>query len=267
MNYKSLILTALALSCAITVSAWGKLGHATIAEIAERHLTPKAKANIDKYTGGQPLATFASWMDIVRNDEPFKQELDGYHASICTADCKSPIYVRKFHRNCRDAVSGIEFYAECLKDFKEMPDSMVFVYIKAMVHMVGDFHCPAHVRYTDEVNQLKYNVIFFGDEVRFHNVWDSGVLNRGSGLKYPQYSEYADRLDTWNKRQIKKATEGWAQEWFEDAARDIRPIIRTVPKMSELGQEFVDKHIELGELQIRKGGYQLAKLLNSIFGE
>ena len=40
---------------------WGRLGHRTIAEIAERNLTPKAKANIEKYTGGTPLWKYSLW--------------------------------------------------------------------------------------------------------------------------------------------------------------------------------------------------------------
>jgi len=264
---KYLIIVAVALASATPASSWGRLGHSTIAEIAERHLTPKAKANIEKYTGGQSLASFASWMDEVSGTEPYKTELAGYHASICTPDCKSPVYIRKQYRNCRDGVSGVEFYTACLKDYKEMPDSMVFVYIKAMVHMIGDFHCPQHVRYTDEENEGKFPVTFFGKETRYHSVWDSALIQKASGLNHKQYSEYADRLDTWNASQIKKATKGWVREWFEDGAADVRPIVRKVEPGAELGQDFLDRNIALGELEIRKAGYQLAKLLNTIFAE
>ena len=32
-------------------AAWGTVGHRAIAEVAQRHLTPKAKAAIERYTG------------------------------------------------------------------------------------------------------------------------------------------------------------------------------------------------------------------------
>ena len=46
-------------------AAWGTVGHRAIAEVAQRHLTPKAKAAIERYTGGTPLAEYAVFMDEV----------------------------------------------------------------------------------------------------------------------------------------------------------------------------------------------------------
>ena len=266
MMKKLLLVLSLLSLCAVSALGWGRLGHATVAEIAERHLTPTARANIEKYTHGTPLAEYASWMDEVVATPPFKETLAGWHASICTPDCRSPLYVRRLRRNCKDSVSGLDMFREMLKDYREMPDSMVLESIKCIVHMVGDFHCPAHVRFTDEVNELKYPVTFFGEEKLLHAVWDTGLIQKHSGLVYTDYKEYADRLDTWNRRQIRKATRGWAREWFEDCAVDVRPYIRTIPEGAVLGQEFVDAHIALAELELRKAAYQLAKALNTIFG-
>ena len=60
---RKIVIVALALFVALESMAWGGLGHRTVAEIAERNLTAKAKANIDKYTGGVPLADLSTWMD------------------------------------------------------------------------------------------------------------------------------------------------------------------------------------------------------------
>ena len=46
-------------------AAWGTVGHRAIAEVAQRHLTPKAKAAIERYTGSTPLAEYAVFMDEV----------------------------------------------------------------------------------------------------------------------------------------------------------------------------------------------------------
>ena len=248
-------------------SGWGRLGHATIAEIAERHLAPKAKSNIAKYTHGTPLADYASWMDVVSGTLPYKDEFRGWHASVCTPDCRSPLYIRKEVRDCRDGVTAMEFFREYLKDYKEMPDSLVLQAIKCIVHIVGDFHCPSHVRYSDEVNELLYKVKFFGKEGKLHAVWDTGLIQQHSGFTHNDYREYADRLDTWKKCRIRKVSRGWAREWFEDCAADVRPTIRTVPEGAEIGQEFVDANYALAELELRKAGYRLAAALNTVFGK
>ena len=47
----------LTLLCAVVLTTpafgWGRLGHTTIAKVAEDHLTPKAKRQIDKYLDGR----------------------------------------------------------------------------------------------------------------------------------------------------------------------------------------------------------------------
>ena len=264
---KTLIFLLLCLLC-VPSSGWGRLGHAAIAEIAERHLTKKAKENIERYTGGTHLWEYSHWMDDVVKTPPYDVKLAGWHASVCTPDCVCSPAVRLEVRGLRDGVSAMEFWRECLADRKDVPDSTVLLGIKCIIHIIGDFHCPAHVRFSDNVNDLKYPVSFFGKPMdTLHRVWDFKLIERGSGFVFDNFREYATRLDTWNKRQIRMATKGWAREWFEDCARDVRPIVGTVPEGAALGQEFVDGNIGLAELELRKAGYQLAKALNIIFGK
>ena len=62
------------LLCLLPVTAawaWGALGHALVAELAQRHLNPKARAGVAKLLAGEPnptLAGVASWADDLRND-------------------------------------------------------------------------------------------------------------------------------------------------------------------------------------------------------
>lgn len=71
-------------------AAWGTVGHRAIAEVAQRHLTPKAKAAIERYTGGTPLAEYAVFMDEVAADPRYKEPFRGWHASIADAECNLP---------------------------------------------------------------------------------------------------------------------------------------------------------------------------------
>ena len=58
----------LTLLCAVVLvvssaSAWGRLGHATVAKIAENHLTKKAKKQITEYLHGESIVKWASYAD------------------------------------------------------------------------------------------------------------------------------------------------------------------------------------------------------------
>ena len=97
-----------------------------------------------------------------------------------------------------------------------------------------------------------------------HSVWDNNVFQ--SKFKKEAYRDYADHLNTYSKKQIKKAANGWVEDWIEDAARDVRPTLDWgIRKGDNVGVEFDQKAIPLAELQLQKAGYRLAKYLNKVF--
>ncbi len=243
---------------------WGRLGHYTAAEIAERHLTPEAKRNIERYTNGTPLAEYAIWMDQVAKVQPYKKLLYGWHASIADTKCKSTPEIRKEHRNGRDGVTAMEYFAEELRNREQLSDSVVLAAIKCIVHIIPDFHCPAHVRFTDFKNSGDFKVMFYGKSTKFHKIWDSGVLTRGRKIK--DYKKYADVIDTYTKKQIARATKGDAQDWFERAAQQVRPTIHSVKTGDTLDDKWVQEVLPFGEQLLKESGYRLAKALNTLFG-
>ncbi|MBQ9137280.1 MAG: S1/P1 nuclease [Alistipes sp.] len=259
------LLAALALLLPQLAMGWGRVGHRTIAEIAERNLTPKAKANIERYTGGAPLHTLSLWMDEVRNDEPYKTATEGWHASIADSDNTSPQVVRNRYRDGKDGVTAMYDFRNQLKDYRNMPDSAVLVALKCMIHIVGDFHCPSHLRYVDAENKGRFAVKLNGKITDMHKAWDTGIIT--TYHKGWKQKEYADHLNTLTKKEIKKITKGWAQEWFEDAAVQCRPVIYWTDdrKVETIDEAKMAKMGPLGELQMQRAGYRLAKALNEIF--
>ena len=247
---------------------WGRVGHKTIAEIAERNLTPKAKAAIERYTGGTPLHEYSLWMDEVVATPPYNKSLAGWHASICDVDCTSPKIIRERYRSSRDGVTAMEDFRVQLKNYEELSDSTVLTAIMCFVHVVADFHCPTQMRYVDLHNEGKYPVDFLGKRWLYHSVWDTGIVE--AYHKGWDHIKYADRLNTLSKGEINKITKGWAQQWFEDGSRNVRPIIYWVindgKSIQKLDNDFVDKCGPLAESQMQKAGYRLAKALNTIFG-
>jgi hypothetical protein len=65
------------LAIAPVAEAWGPLGHSVVAELAQRHLSPAAKAEMEHLLAldhTTSLADIASWPDEIRND-PNQQAL------------------------------------------------------------------------------------------------------------------------------------------------------------------------------------------------
>lgn len=260
----SLFVLLALLSISFESMAWGGFGHRSIAELAERNLTPEAKANIEKYTHGTPLADYSTWMDAIRkDDEHHRIATRGWHASIVNTECKTSQEIRDKYRKGRDSVTGLLELEELLKDREKLDDSVVMFAIKCIVHMVGDMHCPAHIRFTDFENQGKFPIKFYGKNTTLHKVWDTSVLTRYH--KGWSYKEYAQKLDNLSKGKVKRVTSGWVEDWLEESGRMVRPIIYDVNEGDALSEEFMSWAYPLAESQAQKAGYRLAKVLNTFF--
>ena len=145
-----------------TAFGWGKSGHDAIAYIAECNLTPKAKKNIEKYLDGRSIVYYASWMDVYRHTPAYKVT-SGWHGDRVDAD-------GKYVPNAKgDALQCIEEAISRLKDYRSLDDSTVLVSIKYLVHLVGDMHCPVHVKYPWYKN-FKFDLN--GRPSEFHSFWD-----------------------------------------------------------------------------------------------
>ena len=61
-----LLVLAVVIVGATPAYGWSRIGHATIAKIAEDYLTPKAKKQIDKYLNGKSIIYYATYPDDYR---------------------------------------------------------------------------------------------------------------------------------------------------------------------------------------------------------
>ena len=230
MKKSFLLLTAMFLCYCGTAFGWGKSGHDAIAYIAECNLTPKARKNIEKYLDG----------DMVDADGKYVPNAKG------------------------DAVQCIEEAIARLKDYRSLDDSTVLVSIKYLVHLVGDMHCPVHVKYPWYKN-FKFDLN--GRPCEFHSFWDSGVLDLNHRWGYVEYRHQLDRL---TKKQIRAVVAGTPRDWLEESARDCRVIY----EWTKPGQKFTKNEARdllntvhpFAEEQILKAGYRLAAVLNQLFG-
>src|ERR1700722_8534413 len=73
MNKKQLSLFFVVLTASFFLISWGVTGHRTIGRIAERHLSPNAKAAIQALLGTETLADVSTWADEVRGQAGYEQ--------------------------------------------------------------------------------------------------------------------------------------------------------------------------------------------------
>ena len=116
-----------------SVFGWGREGHETIAKIAERNLTKKAKKRIEKYLGGHSIVYFAKWMDEYRHTPEYKFT-NNWHTAPVNAELR---YEDSMLAKNGNAIYGLEQAIENLKNYRSLTDSAVEVNLKYIIHLVG----------------------------------------------------------------------------------------------------------------------------------
>ena len=238
MKNLKLFLLGLMLCAALPSQAWDRTRHDAIAYIAECNLTPRAKRNIARYLD-HSIVYYASWMDKYRDTPEFRNGAHQFDDAIGL-----PL------------AQGVDR----LKDYRNMSDSLVRLNLMYVIHIVGDMHCPSHVKYAGcKSGRADLN----GRKMSYHAMWDWGVLDGAHGWSY---SEYQQLLDTFSKREKAAMAKGTPREWLHETAVACRVIYDWQRADETYDKQFVLDTYLLPESQLIKASYRLAAVLNELFG-
>ena len=240
---KQLCLIALFLVTAISTWGWGRLGHATVARIAEQHLTKKAKKEIAKILNNESIVLYASYPD---EEKTSKHML--YDFGVDFTDGSKRVNTT---------------YADNLKNNKNLSQKEKFIQLVSIVHFVGDMHCPEHVRYNPEDMTIgKYPIKYNGVDTRYHTYWDELCLTS----RFPfSFSDIAYLVDVYTPEQYKEIVKGDPYDWGADVAKCAYPIHKIKEGDTLTRNWILHTATPLLKSQLAKAGCRLAELLNRIF--
>ena len=255
-----------------TSFAWGTRGHATTVQIAEKHLTPKAKRLLDNYLHGKSIVDYASWADEYKRELTFELNFEPTnaprvlrypHTFSVNADCSVFDGDRRGNewvKNCVYMADG--YIKELTNGHAQMDDELRLHKIAMLVHWLADMHCPVHIRYHDEWESRGYAVMINDREVGYHRLWDGLLFN---WVHPSSQGDPVVAIDTCSPKEIVKIQEGNIYDWGRESALASK-ITRKYGAGAQLDRrELVEEFSELLDSQIRNGGYRLAALFNEIF--
>ncbi len=268
----AILTVALAIGARTEARAWDRNAHAAIAYIAECNLTPQAKANVEACIGGNSIVYYSSWLDHYRN--AYKEWADRTHT--CDYDYAT-------HRPVGVGAGQLKEYVENLKDYRNLTDSARLFNIYALVHILGDFHCPGHSYFVKEGQKMKirssfYQVRVFGEEKRtnYHALWDTRIM-RTNHYDWG-YTEYARILDCLPQAEKDAVVAGTIDDWLLDIADTSAPIYEwfdhsrnnkkdEIESLPDVDRRRMNEYGDIACRQIERAGLRLAKLLNELFAE
>ncbi len=257
---KCILITILLLTNLIVhpndIKDWGQTGHRVVGEVASKHLTKKAKKEIDALFNGMSLAVASTYADEIKSDSRYR-EFGPWHYVNVPFD-KTYKDIKPSERG--DIIIGIEHSIAVLKDLNASEDDKSF-YLKMLIHLIGDLHQPMHLGLEDDKGGNDFQVRWFNEGTNLHRVWDSDMINSYQMT----YTELTYNLPRITKEEKQKIQEGTLQEWVEKERELTKKVYESATSGEKLGYRYMYDHFSTVKSQLQKGGLRLAKILNDIF--
>ena len=236
--------------------AWGPTGHRTTGKIAEKHLTKKAKRQINELLKGESLAFVSTYGDEIKSDKKYNDFYTWHYVNM-PLDSRYEVS----EKNSKgDLVTGINKCISILKDDTSSLEDKTF-YLKMLVHLMGDLHQPMHIGRKDDKGGNTIQVQWFGKGTNLHRVWDENMIEQWK----MSYLELADNTEVLTKLQIKAIQEGTIIDWVHDTHKLSKIAYASVQTGENLRYRYSYDHFSTVRKQLQKSGIRLAKLLNDIF--
>ena len=241
--------------------SWGTTGHRVIAEIAQNHLSGKAKRHLKKIIGHEKLAYWANWQDFIKADTTgvWKQSEQWHYIN---SEPKTNIQTFTESINSQQApniYTQIKILSSQIKD-KNTSLKDKEIALRFLIHLMGDAAQPLHVGRVEDLGGNKIKLKFFGENTNLHSLWDSKLIDF---QKY-SYSEYTVLLDVKSKEEVKKIQAGTLEEWLFDSHQSANKIYANSLMDGSYAYDYNYKYADLMERQLLYGGLRLAKILNDI---
>ncbi|KAJ9391999.1 hypothetical protein DTO063F5_758 [Paecilomyces variotii] len=265
--------------------AWGVLGHATVAYIAQNYVNSEVTSwaqGVLSNTNGSYLADIASWADEYRltSAGAWSAPLHYIDAqdnppSSCNVD---------YNRDCGSSgcsVSAIANYTQRVGDGRLSSEHTAEA-LKFIVHFVGDITQPLHDE-AYEVGGNEIKVTYQGYSDNLHADWDTYMpetLIGGSSLSHAKTwadqlikeidsGNYASQKASWIDGDDVKDAQTTATRWASDGNSYVCTVVMpngaAALEKGDLYPTYYNSVIGTIELQIAKGGYRLANWLNMVY--
>ena len=240
---------------------WGQTGHRVVGEIADSYLSKKARTAIQEILGNESIAITSNWADFIKSDSTFNYLSPWHYINIKQGLSQTQFNSFLQKDTATDAYTKLNFLIAELKN-KQLDIAKKRMYLRLLIHLVGDIHQPLHVGRFEDLGGNRIRVSWFGDSTNLHSVWDEKIIES----QKLSYTEYVSAINHTTKEERKSWQAQPISEWFYESYLLAGKVYGSVtPATARLSYRYSFDHIEMLNNQLLKAGVRLAGLLNSIF--
>lgn len=254
---RKVFLITITLFISLQSFGWGATGHRIVGLIAERHLSKKAKKEIEKILINETLAEVSNFMDFIKSDATYRHMSPWHYATIPDG----MTYQEAGTPEEGDVIGTIQRLVKELES-KSFTDEDEAFALKCLVHLIGDIHQPLHVGNGEDKGGNDVKLEYFWENSNLHRVWDSGMID---GQQY-SYTEYVEWIDHATESQLQEWSSMDVLDWANESKECRDQCYDTMPDSKKLSYRYNYENIQLLNQRLLQAGIRLANVLNKIYG-
>lgn len=249
-----------ALHLPINVGAWGMLGHRIVGQIAESHLSNRAKRGIKEILGNESLAMASNWGDFIKSDPNYDYLYNWHFVNLPDGLGKQGIFDFLDLEKSPNVYNKIPELIAVLKNKQSTADQKRLS-MRLLIHLVGDLNQPMHTARKEDLGGNKVFVTWFGEKSNLHRVWDESLI------EYQQlsYTEYANAINYPSANQLNVWRNSSLKDFVYGSYLACNRIYANTRPEDRLSYKYNFEFVSLLNEQLLKGGICLANILNDIY--
>lgn len=257
MKKGCIVLLCLCVSIQVNAFDWGKTGHRTTGEIAQKYLTKKAKRALAELLDGESLAFVSTYADEIKSDKAYRSYGPWHYVNVPF----DKTYNTHPKSERGDLIQGIDRCVAIIKNPTTSRSEKAF-HIKMLVHLVGDLHQPLHTGLQEDKGGNDFQVQWFKSGTNLHTVWDTKMIEHYN----MSYSELATTMPELSKQEIKTIQQGTPTIWMEESRELVKKIYSTTSKGDALGYGYMYQYFNTLRDCLQRAGIRIAGILNDLLG-
>jgi hypothetical protein len=243
-----------------TVNAWSMIGHRIVGQIAENHLTGKARKSVLAILGTESLAMASNWGDFIKSDSKYDSLYNWHFVNLPAGLSKEGVFSYLESEKEPNVYNKSLEMIGILKNKQSSADQKKFA-LRMLIHMVGDLNQPMHTARKEDLGGNKVYVTWFGEKSNLHKVWDDELID----YQRLSYTEYAKAIDYPTKQELTLSKGKSLKDYVFGSSEVCNRIYETTKPESKLSYKYNFDFVDTLNKQLLTGGICLANILNDTF--
>lgn len=258
--FKGIIVFCIMAYMPLNAGAWGMLGHRIVGQIAESHLSKRAKKGIKEVLGNESLAMASNWGDFIKSDPSYNYLYNWHFVNLPVGLDKQGVFDFLDKDTAANVYNKVPQMVSVLKDKQSTPDQKRLA-MRLLIHLVGDLNQPMHTARKEDLGGNRVFVTWFGEKSNLHRVWDESLI------EYQQlsYTEYANAINYPSNEQLNLWKESSLKDFVYESYLACNRIYENTKPEDKLSYKYNFDFVNLLNEQLLKGGVCLANILNDIY--